>query len=83
MSADITKEFARFGWKASLADTKLLQAAWNLAAGNYDVDLGGGVFKQRVAQEGGGSLGGFRPIILFGDGTRASSLTGSPRARSQ
>ncbi len=29
------------------------------------VDLGGGVFKQRVAREGGGKSGGFSTIILF------------------
>ena len=26
---------------------------------------GGGVFKQRIAREGGGKSGGFRTIILF------------------
>jgi len=29
------------------------------------VDLGGGVFKQRVAKPGGSRSGGFRTIILF------------------
>ena len=65
MSVYITKEFARFGRKAGLADAKLLQAAQDVAAGHYDADLGGGVFKQRVAREGGGKSGGFRTIILF------------------
>ena len=30
-----------------------------------DADLGGGVFKQRIARDGGGKSGGFRTIILF------------------
>ena len=33
-------------------------------AGRFDADLGGGVFKQRVAREGGGKSGGFRTILL-------------------
>ncbi len=36
-----------------------------MAAGRYDANLGGGVFKQRVARDGGGKSGGFRTIILF------------------
>lgn len=65
MSVYATKEFARFARKAGLADAKLLQAAQDVAAGRYDADLGGGVFKQRVARQGGGKSGGFRTIILF------------------
>lgn len=65
MSVYVTKEFARFARKAGLADAKLLQAAMDVAKGSYDADLGGGVFKQRVARDGGGKSGGFRTIILF------------------
>lgn len=35
------------------------------AAGEFDADLGGHVYKQRVARSGGGKSGGFRTIILF------------------
>jgi hypothetical protein len=62
MSVYTTKEFAR---KAGVANAKLLQAARDVAKGHCDADLGGGVFKQRVAREGGGRSGGFRTIILF------------------
>ena len=65
MNVYATKEFARFARKAGLTDAKLLQAARDVAAGHDDADLGGGVFKQRVAREGGGKSGGFRTIILF------------------
>lgn len=65
MTVYVTKEFARFARKAGLLDTKLLLAAGDVAKGQYDADLGGGVFKQRVAREGGGKSGGFRTIILF------------------
>lgn len=65
MTVYVTKEFSRFARKAGLLDAKLLQAAGDVAKGQYDADLGGGVFKQRVAREGGGKSGGFRTIILF------------------
>lgn len=71
MSVYVTKEFARFARKTGLADAKLLQAARDVAAGHYDADLGGGVFKQRVAREGGGKSGGFRTIILFRVGSHS------------
>lgn len=61
----MTKEFARFARKARLEDFSLTEAATNVAEGHYDADLGGGVFKQRVARPGGGKSGGFRTIILF------------------
>lgn len=60
-----TKEFARFARKAGLQDGQLLAAAADVAAGHWDADLGGGVFKQRVAREGGGKSGGYRTIIVF------------------
>lgn len=61
----LTKDFARFARKAGLANAKLIQAALDVTEGRFDADLGGGVFKQRVAREGGGKSGGFRTIILF------------------
>ena len=60
-----TKAFARFARKAGLADGSLVAAAIEVAAGNFDADLGGHVFKQRVARPGKGKSGGFRTIILF------------------
>lgn len=71
MSVYVTKEFPRFARKSGLADAKLLEAAQDVAAGHHDADLGGGVFKQRVAREGGGKSGGFRTIILFRAGTHS------------
>lgn len=60
-----TKEFSKFARKADLGSEKLLEAAKAVASGRWDADLGGGVFKQRIAREGGGKSGGFRTIILF------------------
>ena len=65
MSVYKTKVFSRFARRAGVADDRLVKAAAEVAAGSYDADLGGGVFKQRVAREGGGKPGGFRTIVLF------------------
>ena len=65
MSVYVTKEFARFARKGGLVDSKLHQAARDVVEGRHDADLGGGVFKQRVAREGRGKSGGFRTIVLF------------------
>lgn len=65
MSVFLTKSFARFARKSGLADEALIEAAFTVAAGQADADLGSGVFKQRVARVGGGKSGGYRTIILF------------------
>ena len=65
MSVYKTKEFSRFARKADLGSAELLEAARAVASGQWDADLGGGVFKQRIAREGAGKSGGFRTIILF------------------
>ena len=63
-----TKEFAKFARKSDLGDAELLQAAESLSAGHWDAVLGGGVFKQRIARQGGGKSGGFRAIVVFKSG---------------
>ena len=65
MSVYKTKTFARFARKAGVADTQLMAAATEVIQGRFDADLGGGVFKQRVARAGGGKSGGFRTLIAF------------------
>lgn len=65
MSTFKTKVFARFARKAGLTDAQLADAAAQVVAGKFDADLGGGVFKQRVARLGGGKSGGFRTLLAF------------------
>ena len=68
MSAYKTKVFARFARKAGIADSQLSAAAAQVIAGRFDADLGGGVYKQRVARSGGGKSGGFRTLLAFRSG---------------
>jgi len=76
MSVFKTKEFSRFARRAALTDKALLKAAKAVAAGHWDADLGGGVFKQRVAREAGGKSGGFRTIIVFKAGQHSFFVYG-------
>ncbi len=71
-----TKEFARFARKAALPDTELLKAASAVADGRWDADLGGNVFKQRIARASGGKSGGFRIIVLFKVGAHSFFVHG-------
>lgn len=76
MAVYLTKEFARFSRKAGLADDRLLTAASEVTMGRSDADLGGGVYKQRVARDGSGKSGGFRTIILFRMGNHSFFVHG-------
>jgi hypothetical protein len=60
-----TKEFARFARRAGLSAHVLADAAVTVTRGRWDADLGGGVYKQRIARTGGGKSGGFRTILVF------------------
>jgi len=81
MSVYKTKDFARFARKAALDDDGLLKAAKAVSKGQSGVNLGGGVFKQRIAREGGGKSGGFRTIILFRSGGHSFFVHGFAKNR--
>ena len=71
-----TKAFARFARKARISDADLWEAA-NLAnQGSSDADLGGGVFKLRLARAGEGKSGGFRTLLVLRIEDRAVYLYG-------
>lgn len=76
MAVFATKEFARFARKSRVAADKLLHAAAEVMVGRFDADLGGGVYKQRVARDGGGKSGGFRTIVVFRAGEHSFFVHG-------
>jgi hypothetical protein len=47
-----------------------------LESGRADADLGGGVYKQRIARPGSGKSGGYRTIVFFRSGERAFFVYG-------
>jgi hypothetical protein len=60
-----TPQFNRWARKASLGDAELCQAALEIADGLYEADLGGGLFKKRIARMGQGKRSGFRTLVAF------------------
>jgi hypothetical protein len=70
------KPFTRFARRARITDAELCEAVSDIEKGLVDADLGGGVFKQRIAREGGGKSGGFRAMILLRMGERAFFVHG-------
>jgi len=58
-----TKKFYRWAQKAGLVDASLCQAVEEMLKGLIDADLGGGVFKKRIALPGKGKSGGVRTLL--------------------
>lgn len=57
--------FSRFAEKEQITDDELKELINQLEAGNADADLGGGVYKVRLARSGEGRSGGYRIIVFF------------------
>jgi hypothetical protein len=63
--------FTRFASKEGITDDELKAIVNNvLETGQADADLGGNVFKVRVARSGKGKTGGFRIIVFFRKGDK-------------
>ena len=60
------KDFARWQAKERLSDEALCEAAWEMESGLVDADLGGCLFKKRVARSGSGKSGGYRTLLSAG-----------------
>ena len=57
--------FSRFAGKEGINDDELREMVKQLEAGQADADLGGGVYKIRLARAGEGKAGGYRVIVYF------------------
>ena len=57
--------FARFADKEGITDSELREVVGQLEAGQADANLGGDVYKMRIARRGEGKSGGFRVILFF------------------
>jgi hypothetical protein len=66
------KPFMRFARKFGASDREL----WGAAEGEPDANLGGGVFKFRLARGGAGSSGGARVIAAMKKGERIVMMFG-------
>jgi len=59
------RAFAKFADKEGIADGELKDAAHRLNSGQFDANLGGGVYKMRLARQGAGKSGGYRAMVVF------------------
>jgi hypothetical protein len=65
-----TRHFSRWMRKTPLTDPALCAAVEEMASGLVDADLGGGVFKKRVAVPGKGKSGSARTLVATRKGER-------------
>ncbi len=64
-----THWFDNWAKKQDLSSLALCQAVQEMKAGLYEADLGGGLFKKRIAKQGQGKSGGFRTLIATNKGS--------------
>jgi hypothetical protein len=74
-----TRWFDRWARKQDLDDLSLCRAVDEMLAGLYDADLGGGLFKKRIARLGQGKRSGFRTLIATNKGDRWFFVFGFPK----
>ena len=74
-----TRWFNRWAHKQDLDDLSLCTAVDEMIAGLYDADLGGGLFKKRIARSGQGKRSGFRTLIATNKGNRWIFVFGFPK----
>lgn len=77
------KDFARWQLSESLPDALLCKAVEEMERGLVDTDLGGFLFKKRVARPGGGKSGGYRTLLSARMGLRYVFLHGFSKSHQE
>jgi len=73
--------FARYAEKEDISDDEMKEAVNQLEAGQAVANLGGDVYKIRVARSGKGKSGGYRVIVLFKRKERAFYVYGFAKSK--
>ncbi len=73
------KDFARWQAGEKLPDAALCKAVNEMEGGLIDADLGGHLYKKRVARPGGGKSGGYRTLLSACIGSCYVFLHGFPK----
>ncbi len=76
MSVLKRRDFARWQTGERLPDDTLCRAVREMEAGLIDADLGGCLFKKRLARPGSGKSGGYRTVLSARVGDRYVFLHG-------
>lgn len=71
-----TKWFNKWSEKNIITDAKLLKVIDAISNNLGIVDLGGNLYKVRIAKTGQGKSGGFRTLVVFKESDRAIFLYG-------
>ena len=79
MALYMTRWFWRWAGKQGLKSSALCEAVREMSAGLYDADLGGGLFKKRIARQGQGKSGGYRTLVATNKGDRWFFVFGFPK----
>ena len=74
------RDFARWQTGERLPDTVLCKAVREMESGLVDADLGGLLYKKRVARPGSGKSGGYRTLLAARIGSRYVFLYGFPKS---
>lgn len=72
----LTKTFQGFATRERISDTAILKAAREMQNQLYEANLGGCVYKKRLARAGAGKRGGYRVLIVFRDEERLFFMRG-------
>lgn len=75
-----TRWFDRWARKQGLTTPSLCAAVREMTSGLYDANLGGGLFKKRVARPGQGKRGGFRTLVATNKENRWFFVFGFPKS---
>lgn len=73
------KDFSRWQAGERLPDAVLCSAVREMECGLVDVDLGGHLYKLRIARPGGGKRDGYRTLLSARIGSRYVFLHGYPK----
>lgn len=76
MQAFKNRAFAKWADKVGISNAALLAAVDEMVRGLVDADLGGNVFKKRVAVGNRGKSGGVRTLLAYRDGDKAFFVYG-------
>ena len=79
MNIYTTRWFDKWARKEGLYPRSLCDAVREMASGLYDADLGGGLFKKRIARPGQGKSGGWRTMVATQQGDRWFFVYGFPK----
>ena len=73
--------FNRWADKEKIQDSQLISAIGEIQSGLIDADLGGGMYKKRIAVQGQGKSSGYRTLLAYKSGKSVFFLYGFAKNR--